>query len=89
LLALLALALLVAAATATGNPGRDLAASSVRVHAGDTPWSIAQSHPVDGLTTAQTADLIIEMNGVDGSCLVAGESIRIPSGSPETSVAMR
>jgi len=89
LLGVLALALVAAAASSTGSGTRSLATSNVRVHVGDTPWSIAQTHPVDGLTTAQTADLIVEMNGIDGSYLVAGDAILVPSGGPHAAVAMR
>lgn len=89
LLALFA-ALFVAATAAGGGVGDWPATSRLKVMSGDTAWSIAQAHPVEGLTTAQTVDLIIEMNRIPDSGLVAGSSIQVPlqSGASE-SVAMR
>jgi Tfp pilus assembly protein FimV len=50
----------------------------IRVDAGQTLWSIASQHPLTGLTTEQTAELIARANGLAGYRLVAGSTLRIP-----------
>lgn len=55
------------------------------VQPGDTLWSVAQSNPLPGMTTAETADHIATINGYDASRLAVGSSILVPvsSGSME------
>ena len=62
--------------------------SLVRIGSGDTVWDLAQSHPVAGLGTAQTAQIISELNHLQGRGLVAGSVIRVPISS-STGVALR
>ena len=51
----------------------------VRVHSGDTIWSIAENHPIDNVTTNDVADYIIEINELDGGLIHPGQTICVPS----------
>lgn len=50
----------------------------VKVSAGDTVWSLAVDHPMPGLTTRQTAEMIAECNGLDDHVLLVGQLVRVP-----------
>lgn len=63
--------------------------ASVKVAHGDSLWSIAQTHPIAGLTTAQTVDLIAEKNGLSHSGVVPGAVILAPAEDAAGAVAMR
>ena len=76
---LVAVALLVVAATSGGSPQVDVSATrTVGVSAGDTLWEIASRHPITGLSTAQTVEVLAELNDVEGSLLTAGSSVIVP-----------
>ena len=79
ILALLVVALLTAVWLGSSS-GRcqSLETSSLRIEAGDTLWSIATAHPVPGLSTAQTAELLTDINGLDGAMLAAGSTVQVP-----------
>lgn len=49
------------------------------VRAGDTLWSIAEEHPISGLNTADTVNVITEWNDLDGACLHIGERLLVPA----------
>ena len=51
----------------------------VRVQPGDSLWSLAQEHAVDGLTSEQTSDLIASWNGLDGAMLQPGDTLLVPA----------
>lgn len=53
--------------------------TTVRVRTGETLWNLARSHPVTGLSTAQTVALIAELNQLEGRMLAAGTTVRVPS----------
>jgi hypothetical protein len=78
-------------ATGPGESANDRpTVSQVRVHKGDTPWGLARAYPVDGLTTAETADLIVSLNGGKAGVLRAGDSVWVPTvASDSTELAMR
>ena len=57
----------------------DLATQTLQVQTGQTLWAIAQAHPIDGLTTAQTAEVISRSNNLSGSVLNAGQTLQVPS----------
>lgn len=57
---------------------RSLETSSIRIEAGDTLWSIATAHPVPGLSTAQTAELLSDINKLEGAMLAAGSTVQVP-----------
>jgi len=73
-IALIVLSLFVTAA----HVAAPSASARVRVEAGQTLWTIAADHPVAGLTTEQTADLIAQLNHVDSQGLCAGATLRVP-----------
>ncbi len=90
ILALTALALAAAALSAApSSPTSGLPTTTVRVRSGDTLWSIASEHPVAGLETARTADLIAEMNNFEGAALREGSAILVPVDASRDAVAMR
>lgn len=51
----------------------------VCVCAGDTLWSLASSHPIEGLSTADTVEVIKGWNHLTTSCIAVGESLVVPS----------
>lgn len=90
-MALIMIALLVAAVLVSKSPTVETATTvSVSVRPGDTLWSLAKAHPVPGLDTAQSAQVIAELNEVAGSTLIAGSVIHVPASVPAVEgVAMR
>jgi LysM repeat protein len=83
--AVVGLTLLIAVASyaASGLPA-EVATRPVKVEAGDTLWSIASAHPVAGLRTEETVDLIRRANGMDGSVVYVGQLIDVPHESAST-----
>jgi Tfp pilus assembly protein FimV len=53
---------------------------TVQVQTGQNLWAIAQAHPIDGLTTSQTAEVISRSNNLSGSMLIAGQTLHVPAG---------
>ena len=53
--------------------------TTVRVTAGETLWNLARSHPVTGLSTAQTVELIADLNQLEDRALAVGTAVRVPS----------
>jgi len=53
-------------------------------------WTLAAAHPVEGLSTAETATLIAEENGLESAILRPGQIVRVPSRViADTAVALR
>jgi len=50
----------------------------VRVESGDTLWSLAEAHPAPGKSTAETVRLLVDLNDIDGSTVVAGTVLDVP-----------
>lgn len=72
--------ILVLCALASRHPTPTAAPTThVRVEQGDTLWAIASRNAPDGLSTAQTADLIAELNGLSSPLLVAGRELDVPT----------
>lgn len=90
-LALLAIAiLLVAGAFLSARPAAQMPPlAQLTVQAGDSLWTLAEAHPVDGLSTAQVAELIAGANGRDGALIAPGECILVPAGTPEERLAAK
>ena len=87
---LLIAALLIIGAYATSGRGPDrVSMTVVRVGAGDTLWTVAQQHPVVGMSTAQTADLIARANAVEGGLIHPGDTLLAPKGPKAQAVASR
>ena len=61
--------------------GGDIATVMVAVEEGDTLWSMAEDHPIDGLTTQQCVRWVIDRNGLDGAVLTPGQVLELPLGS--------
>ena len=81
LVGILGLCLAVALLTLTLRPAPQTADSwttvSVRQHS--TLWDIARAHPVPGLTTAETVDLIRTHNSLEAPDLIAGQPLLVPT----------
>ena len=52
---------------------------TVRVHTGDSLWSLAEEHPVEGLTTQETSDMIRNVNHLERGSLDAGAVLKVPA----------
>ena len=52
---------------------------TVRVHAGDSLWSLAEEHPVEGLTTQETSDMIRSVNQLERGSLDVGAVLKVPA----------
>jgi LysM repeat protein len=73
--------LLVVGVLRTQPSGESMhATQTVQVHTGQTLWAIARAHPIDGLSTAQTAELISRNNHLSGGLLSAGQTLQVPAG---------
>ena len=54
---------------------------TVRVQSGDSLWSLAQEHSVDGLTTQETSDIIRSVNHLEHGSFDAGDVLKVPARS--------
>lgn len=54
---------------------------AVRVQPGDSLWSLAQEHSVDGLSTQETSDIIRSVNHLEHGSLDAGVVLKVPARS--------
>ena len=54
--------------------------AQVVVMPGDTLWSIAEEHPVQGCTTSQVVHHIVDSNGLSSSALDVGMLLEVPEG---------
>ncbi len=50
---------------------------SIEVDSGESLWQIAESHPIDGLTTDQTVEAMIRWNSIESSRLVPGQELLV------------
>ncbi len=92
LVALFAVAIIVVTAFCM-RPAEFTAESTCAISVGpqQTLWDVAQEHPIDGLSTAQTVDAIRSLNKMSDSSLAVGQILLVPSSSPriEAAVASR
>ena len=51
---------------------------AVTVQAGDTVWSLSESHPVDGMTTYQVSQYIASINDIDALDILPGTTLIVP-----------
>lgn len=79
-------AVIVSVAALFSAPGRPAPVSwtAVSVAESGTLWGLAAEHPVSGLSTAETIDLIVEENGLTSSVLHAGQTVVVPSVSDDS-----
>jgi hypothetical protein len=86
---LLCLVLLAVAASALASR-RELPSSvptvCVRVIQGENLWRLARQHPVAGLSTAQTADLIAEINDLEAGPVAVGSLVNVPARTSEMAI---
>lgn len=60
---------------------------TIKVNEAETLWGIAKSHPIKGLSTAETVAAIRNNNGLPDSGLQQGQLLKVP-GEVEQSAAM-
>lgn len=73
-------ACLFAAAWFSGRPAvPQTDTTPVQVEQGDTLWSLARQHRVDGMSTAQTVELLAQLNRVEGATIRVGDVIDVPA----------
>ncbi|MHB1016298.1 MAG: LysM peptidoglycan-binding domain-containing protein [Coriobacteriia bacterium] len=53
--------------------------TAVTVQESGTLWALARAHPVDGLSTAETVDLIQRSNHLDSALITPGQALRVPA----------
>jgi hypothetical protein len=88
IVAILAIAIVIGAAWPRIHEPSRIHTTTLRIEPGQSLWTIAETHPVEGLTTQQSADLIASMNGLRGT-VSAGSVIRVPSEAAGSALAMR
>ena len=54
---------------------------TVRVQSGESLWSLAQEHPIEGLSTQETSDMIRVVNHLEHGSLDAGAHLKVPARS--------
>ena len=54
-------------------------ATDYRVCAGDSLWSIAETHPIQGHSASEVVTWIMERNNLNNGLIVAGQSLYVPS----------
>ena len=54
---------------------------TIHVQSGDSLWSLAEEHPIDGLSTQETSDMIRSVNHLDHGSLDAGVDLKVPARS--------
>jgi hypothetical protein len=88
--ALLLIAVLLVAGPIMGRQGAvHFETSSVLTSRGDTLWTIARAHPVPGLTTAESVEVIATLNDLETANVQAGTSVRVPASDSENIFALR
>lgn len=54
---------------------------TICVQSGDSLWSLAQEHPIEGLSTQETSDVIRNINHLEHGSLDAGAHLKVPARS--------
>jgi Tfp pilus assembly protein FimV len=93
LVASLTIAIMVVGLVYLSQPAGQVPQSTctISVDPQQTLWDVAQQYPIEGLSTAQTVDVIRSLNSMSDSSLAVGQTLRVPSasGSMEAAVASR
>jgi LysM repeat protein len=63
--------------------------TALKVTAGDSLWMLAADHPVEGLTTAQVSEILMEANHLEAPLVTPGQTILVPVESPGRRLAAR
>ena len=84
-------ALLIAGAFMSRGPIVDSPELSgrIKVRAGDSLWTVAAQHPVEGMSTAQLVDLLANANGLHGRGVRPGQTIVVPEADLNERLASR
>ena len=61
-----------------GNASTERKFITVTVHSGDTLWSLAQEHGDSTKDVRRNIDEIKELNQLNGSAILVGQTLRIP-----------
>ena len=88
-LIVIVIALIYGVMAGVSRPAAVTSQARIHVDSGDTLWAIAQAHPVPGQSTAQVAETIAQLNGLDGSQVAAGQSLMVPSAGDDVTLAAR
>jgi hypothetical protein len=88
-LVLIAVLLVVGALSTRGVQATPPAQLRLEVQPGDTLWSLAAAHPIEGLSTAELADVLARENHLGGRIVTAGQSIHVPATPLAQSLASR
>lgn len=88
---LLVATLVVSTVSLTHAPEAATPASwaTVSVSENGTLWGIAEAHPVEGRSTAETVELICAENGLPDGTIHAGQVLRVPGSGPAVALALR
>jgi LysM repeat protein len=70
--------LVLAVVISSPRPAQRLGSSTITVGAGDTLWSIAAAHPVDGMSTSQVSSLVASMNDLSQATIHPGDTLKVP-----------
>ncbi|MDP2182911.1 MAG: LysM peptidoglycan-binding domain-containing protein [Actinomycetota bacterium] len=74
-----ALVFVALVAVRPGVASSDLPTRAIRVRASDTLWDIASENRTEGLSTAQTVEVLKTLNRLDHSRIAVGQSLLIPN----------
>ena len=55
------------------------ATQSVEVSMGDSLWSIAEAHPVEGVSTPEVVSWIVKANNLPNSSVASGQALVVPA----------
>lgn len=69
----------VSTATHKAASFSDVSTEIVTVMPGDSLWSIASQHPVDGCSTEEVVEFISEQNELSSSMLSSGQQLYVPA----------
>ncbi|MDZ4063640.1 MAG: LysM peptidoglycan-binding domain-containing protein [Coriobacteriia bacterium] len=62
-----------------GVASSELPTRAIRVRASDTLWDIASENRIEGLSTAQTVEVLRTLNRLDHAQIAVGQSLLIPN----------
>ncbi|WP_102337458.1 LysM peptidoglycan-binding domain-containing protein [Collinsella provencensis] len=57
----------------------ETAQMEVKIQPGESLWNLAETHPINGLNTSETVEVIKNWNGLSSSMLHPGESLVVPA----------
>ena len=85
----IAVMLVLGALLTGGTHGSPPSLLSEKVKVGESLWAIAQRHPVEGLSTSQSVDLLTSLNHLDEDSISPGQTLLVPVSRTDQRVASR